>query len=781
MKITPSSRILRMLGEIEFDEWQCVAELVDNSLDDFTEIVRSGVPWAGGFKISVALPSPGAKPSDAVVKVTDTGRGMSYERLEQSVRAGWSSNDRFDKLGLFGMGFNVSTARLGRRTRVLTTRPGDDQWIGVEIDLDRIGDDFEASDITEPKTDLNEHGTRIEISGLHPERADWLRRNASNLRDTLGRTYSWILDNQPFELWVQGQRVRPRRHCRWGDDRHVIYGSGASSQKIPAYIPIDETFEPAEACANCGNWQTPDKGTCDQCGGDRLTLRERRIHGWLGVQRHLDKREFGIDFLRNGRKILQWDKRLFDWKNPNDPLGAVDTEYPIELANQGGRLIGEIHLDHVPVTYQKNAFEYSDRGWRAAVDFLRGVGPLQPEKAKRLGYPENTSPLGLLFKGYRRNAAGMRCLVPGDGTRPIHDLTRRWAQLFHRGDSEFQSDQRWWEAVVNHEEQSKRAKLAKVEGVSQNRPDELAVLEALGVNSDGAPDVASDSALVPPKAVAASPKPSKETAQERIERYHADSIIVPELTRDFGIPRVGDLVVETRRLRTLSLRDDNGQPTPALLVQGPGGTATAFLDPAHDAFAKLGVDAAELLVVEIAAILKVKADSDLTYAQLVSSLRAHSLPDSALRMDVVFRQARELLTDVRRMMAARIEPDPGRAFQHLSPDELTATENEMIANGQVMLTQKLGETGEFLLYAPPLFTVKLLEEWPEAFMDGKVFAGPYASLSSPSAQRLSLARLSGYLNDIATLVSFTVDLGPQQLQRTRLSIQLLADELVAEA
>ncbi len=50
LKITPSARILRMLGEIEFDPWQCVAELIDNSFDDFTEIIRSGDPWAGGSR-----------------------------------------------------------------------------------------------------------------------------------------------------------------------------------------------------------------------------------------------------------------------------------------------------------------------------------------------------------------------------------------------------------------------------------------------------------------------------------------------------------------------------------------------------------------------------------------------------------------------------------------------------------------------------------------------------------------------------------------------------------
>lgn len=125
---------------------------------------------------------------------------MTYSHLEQAVRAGWSGNDQFDKLGLFGMGFNVSTARLGRKTRVLTTRAGDLEWVGVEIDVAKIQDDFEAPDITAPKKDPAEHGTRIEISDLDPDRASWLTRNATALRRQLGHVYGWLLDDKPYEL-----------------------------------------------------------------------------------------------------------------------------------------------------------------------------------------------------------------------------------------------------------------------------------------------------------------------------------------------------------------------------------------------------------------------------------------------------------------------------------------------------------------------------------------------------------------------------------------------------
>ena len=105
--------------------------------------------------VIVTLPDASAALDDAEISVRDTGRGMSQTQLQNAVRAGFSSNDRFDKLGLFGMGFNVSTARLGLRTEVLTTRVGDADWHGVEIDFDALGDDFDAPEISQTKDDLS--------------------------------------------------------------------------------------------------------------------------------------------------------------------------------------------------------------------------------------------------------------------------------------------------------------------------------------------------------------------------------------------------------------------------------------------------------------------------------------------------------------------------------------------------------------------------------------------------------------------------------------------------
>ncbi|MTE16266.1 ATP-binding protein [Nocardia aurantiaca] len=790
MKITPSARVLRMLGEIEFDEWQCIAELVDNSFDDFTEIHRAGTPWAGGYHVSVRLPASG----DGQLVVEDTGQGMDRERLERAVRAGWSGNDMHDKLGLFGMGFNVASARLGRRTRVLTTRQGDPEWIGVDIDLDRINDDFEAEDIVEPKADPNEHGTRIIVSRLKPDRAEWLRKNGANLRNHLGGVYSWILENRPFDLTIGGVRVKPVRHCRWGDDRSVLYNR---KERIPAYIEIDTRLEDGLACADCGEWQLQGRQTCGDCGSTRLAVRERRVHGWLGVQRYLDKKEFGIDFLRNGRKILRWDKRIFSWRNPNGELGNEEPEYPVELAHQGGRIIGEIHLDHVPVAYQKNAFEYDDRSWKAAMEILRGVGPLLPQRAKDAGYSENDSPLARLVKGYRRNDAGERCLIPGDpnGKGPIHAETRAWGREFQNGKAEYQSDELWWQAVLDYEAAKRGEKSGNAAASTPESADTAAVLEALGLgnsmndtpargnqNHHQAPPSTGPASVSVASTTTVDVAPKRETRQERIARYTADSTVYPTLSKSLGDPEIGYVQVDARRLTAGALVDDKGNPTPVLLDQRRGMSFTAFLDLEHEVFKRFGVDPADLLIAELAVLLKVKTDSDWSHSQIIAAIRAKSLPDTALDPQVIGAEAQELLGDIRQRMARALDStgDPARAFQHLTPDELTSTEIAMIADGKVARTSDLGTRADFLLHVPALFLVRLVEAWPDAFMDGLVFKGLYAGVTSLGARRLSVARVVGYLADVATVVSSSAANLPSQLERTRLSIRLLSDELPEE-
>jgi hypothetical protein len=777
INIRPSPRILRVLGDIEFEPWQCIAELIDNAFDDFLEIYRSGTHWPDGFNVSVSLPNRAG--ADATIVIEDTGRGMSIDTLNNAVRAGWSSNDRFSKLGLFGMGFNIATARLGRVARVFTTRTQDTEWLGVEIDLDKIGDDFEVPLVRRPKATPSEHGTIVEITSLEPSRAGWLGKNAAKIRATLGDVYSYLLSSTPFHLYIDSVRVTPKRACIWDDTRSVTYGSGSTAEQIPAVLKIDERLPDAEACLTCGNWQQPQLGKCSECGAATLEPRSRRIHGWLGIQRHLHKSEFGIDFLRNGRKILRYDKRLFSWTDPNDPLAAPETEYPVELG-QGGRIVGEIHLDHIPVNYQKNAFEWSDRQWIAAVRFLRGNAPLLPKRARDLGYPPNETPLARLHRGYRRTDPGYRCLIPGNGAGPIHADTLEWRDKFHKGIPEYQADTKWWDAVVYHE--------AKLAGMSTiNTAPGSDVLAELGLDATPLAAVtANESSTAQPVGngvnaqglTSAKAKTSavSETEKERADRLRASGEVVPSLSKDFGLTDLGSALEVTTFAVREPLVDANGAPTPVWLWRESGKRHIAFVNITHPVFQSFPVDPGILLSVEIANHLRVRADSKLTVAQVTSQIIEQRLTSLRVEQAYLAGQARDLLAFVRQRMSDAVATNPDRAWQHLSIEERATTETNMVVAGSATSLEQLQKSGEFLLHVPATFIPRLAEEWPDAFFDGKVFKGGYSTVKTAAGKHIVVGRVVSYLYDAAVVAEVKLS-SPVALSRCALSIQLLRAEL----
>lgn len=358
--LEPDPRVLPMLGEINIDQWRCVAELIDNALDGFLKESRAGAAIASA-RVDVHLPQ--ANVDGATLRIIDNGSGMTPDVLERAVRAGWSGNNPIDSLGLFGMGFNIATARLGSVTEVWTTRKGEKEWHGLLIDFDklRLQRHFRTPHLTRAKADPEQHGTEITIKQLKPEQRKWLAKNANQTatRKRLAQAYSSMLrpNGVPigFELYVNHKRVEARRHCLWNEDRFVP-GPGGTS--IHAVIPINNELADRFYCTNCMSWlvEAVEGGTCPNCETvNSVVKRARKVTGWLGIQRFLDQSDFGIDFIRNGRKIEIGNKDLFSWNDGE----TEEREYPIDDPRSRGRIVGEIHIDHCRVSYAKDRFDGS--------------------------------------------------------------------------------------------------------------------------------------------------------------------------------------------------------------------------------------------------------------------------------------------------------------------------------------------------------------------------------------------------------------------------------------
>lgn len=791
LDIRPSPRVLQVLGDIEMIPVMCLAELIDNSFDGFLELLRdvSKEGETERLRVNVTLPKRNDPAQSAEIIVSDTGRGMDVDTLNNAVRAGWTGNDPFSNLGLFGMGFNIASARLGNRTRVVTTRAGDPDWVGVDIDLRHLSSqqNFVVPVIREPKDDIGLHGTRITVTQLNPGNYESLVTQGKRLRETLGDIYAPLLERTEFDLKVNAISVEPHRHCTWAETRSVTFGSGHNAEEIPAVIGFDELLPDQVACRTCRQWQDPGWDECQTCGSTDLVRRTRRVRGWIGVQRYLDTEHYGIDFIRNGRKILLRDKSIFEWTDPNRP-GSRQIDYPVELPQNQGRIVGEVHIDHVPVNYQKNSFITDSHEWLAVRKMLRGdAGPLRLNYRREAGFGGYAAgPLARIHRAFQNNRPGTRYLIPGNGKQAIHDKAREWGSMFHQGDPDFQVDTRWWDAAVIHDRIADQdltvSELPDQEDVDQDvisdifgpiapiDPSEDDVGEDDGGGLDEEPqDVRDDTA---------------ETFVQRVERYHTDYPVMPDLEGQLGLPdAVGTLDVTVHLVEGERVLNLDNQPVPVLTHLAARSTAWVFVETQHPLFAEYDTSIVDIVLAEMAEIFRVAFESELSPSTIIARLKADKLSDRRLESNRVAGAAENLLDDVRsRMTAALGEQDqPERAWRALTPAEQEASETRAAGDGRSIA--KIVPDGAFVRYVPALALPRIVSDWPEAFLDGRVFDPPYLSMAEANQQGrwLSLARIAGYLYDLGVLVDRPVKLRGDALRRAALSLELLARELADTA
>lgn len=741
--LQPDPRILPMLGEITLPQWRCLAELIDNSVDGFLHAKRDG-RLTEEPEVHISLPV--TEHAESKITIRDNGPGMDVQTLENAVRAGWSGNDPIHSLGMFGMGFNIATARLGMITRVWTCREEDEEWSGLDIDFERLirRKQFRTPRLNRPKTGRSDHGTEISIERLKPEQRQWFSKsgNRSKLSKLLGRAYSAMLrpNGVPlsFRLMLNTTLLPGVNHCVWG-------GEGSPTREVTtskfgavnAYQLIDRRFPDRPFCVKCWQWLLSGEDACPACEtGKDVVMRTRRVHGWLGVQRYLSENDYGIDFIRNGRKIEIASKELFFW-NSGD---RTEEEYPIDDPRHRGRIVGEIHLDHCRVTYTKDRFDRNDPAWDDMVRVVRGDGPLRPDKALELGFGQNTSPLFKLFQLFRRSSPKPK--VAGSYAKllivPNNDFAEEMAKRFHAGEADYQTDQKWWELV---EEADNQLLVPPAAAGSQNQTATTG-FEDFGVAPQGQP------AGQPPPPQS---EPAPQTSQPRrapirsLSREYRDELTgvrwnVSAFEVDATDPGLG------------------GEDTPWTLGTVAGGEHEFLVNPQHGVFQSETMTPLDALLAELtwsAMDFQRGSGGAATFARVLSSLREGYAGPNKLDPASLCGEATLTLNAIARSLSLHLTPgEGGELFKELSPNEQDAVHQKM-ATRVVSNPQQSIADGRFLEFAPRRTLLRFLEIHPEFFLDGRYWDTTYATLDYGGAAATEEARyrvVQYYLNMMSDAV-----------------------------
>ena len=760
--LQPDPRILPMLGEINLDPWQALAELIDNAVDGFLTAEK------GDESRQVVVNLPTSDVPNAQVMVRDNGPGMSPEVLERAVRAGWSGSTSPGTLGMFGMGFNIATARLGTVTTVWTATQDDVEWHGLQVDFAELARQrhYRTAHLTRPKVESEEHGTEVTVTQLKPEQRAWLSKpaNRSRLRQRLCEVYSAMLraDGKPihFELAINDRPLLAKEHCVWSGEREVM---GPRGQSVPAMIVVDRELPARPYCMSCWQWlpALSDGATCPACDtADSVIIRERRVHGWIGLQRYLSTSSFGIDFIRNGRKIEIGNKDLFDW---SDESGS-EREYPIDDPRNRGRFVGEIHLDHCRVTYMKDRFERTDPAWGEMTRIVRGDGPLRPNKAAEAGFGPNESPLYRLYQGFRRSSPHKSGEIAGQWARVLvvqdNDRAEEMARLFEKGEPAYQPDDEWWKLVE------------EVDNKLLTPDDEKAAEDNLG--GFGAEETEEQSSTESADAPEAAPAPPRHP--------------IASLTREYHHEATG------QRWNVQAYRVDSADPellpegAPWCLRRTASGEHEFLVDTGHPVFKSATMTDLDALLSQLAwsasDFVKGRQDPP-SFAVLLADLRQRYA--GVLQLDAVDikAQAESVIGRIARAWSKGVEADD---CQTLFTEDLTAAQQEgilrVMAARSVVNPNAVVLEGRFLEYAAPHVVLAFVEAHPELFLDGRCWEEPYSTLSYPTEAAADEAR-QRVRRHYVTLLSDAVWLAEQEpddlaatsrerLLRASLAVDLLA-------
>jgi hypothetical protein len=746
--LTPSPALLDLLGKIPFKGWQCVAELIDNSID---AVINHNSKLKDFQKvISVYIPTKGKIAENQPLVVEDWGIGMTQDQLENAVKAGFSSKNTNSNLGLFGMGFNVSTSRLANTVQVWTATAEMEKEVGVCIDLREMKKtgSFHRPKMEREKRADKSSGTRIEIYDYKPEASNLLQ--SKQIARELKRAYSErIFSVYGIKISVNQEEITPYQFCIWDKKRSVKH----KYDEVPAYIEIDEHLAEEMFCENCLSWlgdsvDTPVNIECRECHTTgRIVKKDISIAGWVGIQRFSDTENYGVDISRNGRILGKLDKSFFSWDGAKED-SRFNPEYPRDTTYAGGRIVGQLEANFVVPKYTKDDFERDDKNWKRVVNFVRGEMPLQPDLASSFGFKQaNRTPIGRLFNAFRKiNQPGSKtlCFAKEDGSVD-HQTPRNWANYFFEGKTEYLDDTKWWEAVT-------KADLKDTQ--STFNP-----LNPTGKVNEPEPKLGGKQPLPP-------------------EKYPGKKLFKKALHFDLE-KLIGEKPID---LTLIDYYPENDLNIPIIFEsQGSMWKFNVYLNNSHAMFRDFADGFEDLLYMEVASKYSLMKNSEeWTVTRIYYELKSKYALETMLSVPNLVSKASKLMRDIQNKLVTG-EGITLPKIPSLTPEDEAAIKKKYLdlEGKSISDLKSFVKTTKYLKYLDLNYIFKFVEEFPDVIYDGKIFNLPYIELDDESKQHQT-KKYVGYFSDVRWFMNELSKEGDeavkklkQQIIRNRYSIEIL--------
>lgn len=245
-----------------------------------------------------------------LLEITDDGIGMDENIAANSMKLAHSTKK--NKLGEFGLGLKTAATSLGKKFQIYTTQKDSDEEYILEYDEDKwlkSGDWKKHEMKIKSGVEKKRSGTTIRIKDLHFSIYPNL---PGNIRKDLSARFAPFIENGEVKIKVNTKWCEPE--------------------------PLELKIE----------YHSPD-------GKEQFKMKlesGNEVWGWRGLLKKGysgNKGEYGFRVFRRGRLIMQYAKIGF---NPHP---------------EARQIVGEIHLDHVPVTHNKREFIEESSLWQEII------------------------------------------------------------------------------------------------------------------------------------------------------------------------------------------------------------------------------------------------------------------------------------------------------------------------------------------------------------------------------------------------------------------------------
>ena len=287
---------------------------------------------------------------DRSLVVSDDGHGMNGKELAGAMVIAKSDKDG-GKLGRFGIGLKGACTALGDRFEIVTSPVGSKKWYRARYsesewirDESKGWKNFEIKTTGPDRGQEDWHGTRVTVDLLT---VPLYPNQVSRFRERFGVRYSPYLESGQIAIRVNTVECRPSAPEL--DDAH-------------GWSKVDMDLE-------FGN----------RVRGRLGLLRKRSVGG-----------QYGIHLFKNGRLIRAFEKFGF-------------SAHP-----ENSRLIGELHLDHVPVNFNKSRFIEESKEYVKTLDRFTKSPDLRRLLSSSQSRARVPAPVGTLMDYFKGSGPAQR-------------------------------------------------------------------------------------------------------------------------------------------------------------------------------------------------------------------------------------------------------------------------------------------------------------------------------------------------------------------------------------